>query len=192
MPVCEESRATAWRMQRSVAYRDTDDRIAGGGLQLLLGADVSLASDAVIVQQGHHPRQRGEGDVCHAIGLLDVDDGLGHLSNKTQHGVSLSSRQPRKTSSGPRFDRLVLLSLLLMLWILLVCMQQKSVQVCMLFQLISSPNNCSEERLEALNPTQFQLSPLIYMAINLQTNPLNTYFYLQMVILNSPIGQETA
>lgn len=38
--------------------------------------------NVVIVKQGHHMRQGGEGDIGHAVGLLDVNDRFHHLLPK--------------------------------------------------------------------------------------------------------------
>lgn len=38
--------------------------------------------DVVIMKQGHHMRQGGEGDISHAVALLDVNDHFSHLLPK--------------------------------------------------------------------------------------------------------------
>lgn len=48
---------------------DTDDGVPGGGVEVSW-----CPGDVVIVKQGRHMRQGGEGDIGHAVALLDVND----------------------------------------------------------------------------------------------------------------------
>lgn len=40
--------------------------------------------DVIVMEQWHHVRQRREGDVSHAVRLLDVNDHFGYLSQKNK------------------------------------------------------------------------------------------------------------
>lgn len=54
-------------------YSDTNDRISGHRERVLVPVNV------IVMQQGNHSGHRGEGDIRHAVGLLDIDDGFAHL-----------------------------------------------------------------------------------------------------------------
>ena len=54
-------------------YSDTNDRVSGHGER------VSVPVDVIVMQQRNHSGHRGEGDISHAVGLLDVDYGFAHL-----------------------------------------------------------------------------------------------------------------
>lgn len=56
---------------------DTDDRVPGWRVEVF-----SRPGNVVIMKQGHHMRQGGEGDISHAVGLLDVNDHFSHLLPK--------------------------------------------------------------------------------------------------------------
>lgn len=56
---------------------DTDDRVPGGWVEVCW-----RPGNVVIVKQGHHMRQGGEGDISHAVGLLNVNDHFSHLLPK--------------------------------------------------------------------------------------------------------------
>lgn len=67
---------------------DTEDGVPGRGVEGFWGP-----GDVVIVKQGHHMRQGGEGDVGHAVALLDVNDHFSDLvpKIKTFESVNKSS-----------------------------------------------------------------------------------------------------
>lgn len=56
---------------------DTDNGVPGRGVDVFW-----RLCDVVVVKQGHHVRQGGEGDIGHAVGLLDVNDHFSHLLPK--------------------------------------------------------------------------------------------------------------
>lgn len=58
---------------------DTDDRIPGWWVEVFW-----RPGDIVIMKQGHHVRQGGEGDIGHAVGLLDVNDDFSRLLPEKQ------------------------------------------------------------------------------------------------------------
>lgn len=56
---------------------DTDDRVPGWWLTVPW-----RRGNVVIMEQRHHMRQGGEGDISHAVGLLNVNDHFSHLLPK--------------------------------------------------------------------------------------------------------------
>lgn len=49
----------------------------------------------VILEQRDHHGHRGEGDVRHAVGLLDVDDGFVHLQEGTHCAIDTDGEDVR-------------------------------------------------------------------------------------------------
>lgn len=68
----------------SATHCDTDDGVAGWRVQIAWSL-----GNIVVVKQRHHVRQRGEGDVGHTVGLLDVDDGFDYLLRTTTEGFRI-------------------------------------------------------------------------------------------------------
>lgn len=76
-------------------HGDTDDGVPGWWVEVFL-----CPSNIVIVQQRDDVRQRGERDIGHAVGLLDVDDCFSNLlegiessqdkSNKSENTLKIS------------------------------------------------------------------------------------------------------
>lgn len=60
-------------VDQTLTYGDANNRISSHGEKVLVPFNV------IIMQQRNHSGHRREGDVCHAIGLLNIDDGLAHL-----------------------------------------------------------------------------------------------------------------
>lgn len=58
----------------SLTHGDTDDGVASRWVEI-----IRCPGDFVVVEQRHHVRQGGEGDISHAVGLLNVDDHFGYL-----------------------------------------------------------------------------------------------------------------
>lgn len=54
-------------------YSDTNDRVSGHR------ESVSVPVDVIVMQQRNHSGHRGECDIRHAVGLLDIDYGFAHL-----------------------------------------------------------------------------------------------------------------
>lgn len=68
----------------SFTHRDTDDRVAGRWTEVAW-----RPGGIVVMKQWHHVRQRGEGDVGHAVGLLDVNYHFSYLLWRREKGKSI-------------------------------------------------------------------------------------------------------
>lgn len=68
-----ELKETNSTVDQILTYGDANNRISSHGEKVLVPFNV------IIMQQRNHSGHRREGDVCHAIGLLNIDDGLAHL-----------------------------------------------------------------------------------------------------------------
>lgn len=60
-----------------LTHCDTDDGVAGRRVEV-----VRRPGNVVVMEQRHHVGQGGEGDVSHAVGLLDVNYHLSYLIQK--------------------------------------------------------------------------------------------------------------
>lgn len=61
----------------SLTHCDTDDGVAGWWVEV-----VWCPGDVVVMKQRHHMGQGGEGDISHAVGLLDVNYHFSYLFQK--------------------------------------------------------------------------------------------------------------
>lgn len=70
---------------------DTDDRVPGGWVEVSW-----RPGNVVVMKQGHHVRQGGEGDIGHAVGLLDVDDHFSQLLPEKQEYLRVRRKAPAR------------------------------------------------------------------------------------------------
>lgn len=67
-----------------LTHRDTDDGVAGWWVEV-----VWCPSDVIVMEQRHHMRQGREGDIRHAVGLLNVNYHFSYLFQK-KRGLRLT------------------------------------------------------------------------------------------------------
>lgn len=66
-----------------MTHCDTDDGVAGWWVEIIW-----CPGDIIVMEQRHNMRQRGEGDISHAVGLLDVNYHFSYLFKQKRSEVN--------------------------------------------------------------------------------------------------------